>query len=451
MSWPDSDSLSGLDDMQKEEIAKATSGTVGLFTGTPGTGKTTSVSAVIRELCKSPWKRTRIAACAPTGKAAVRMTEAFQERAVPIVASTIHRTLAPEFHGGDNWTFRYNESNTLPYDYLIMDESSMTPVSLMYSFLGAVKPGTHVLFVGDPNQLPPVGHGKPFLDFIESRTLPHGHLIKPHRFAGRIARACQEIHAGEPDWETSKEIDLNGDFPENFRHIERSNTLHQMETLKETVKRMLQRGYDKIEGIQVLCAVNDRSPMCRKNLNKALQPIINPDGQKFDDVPFRINDKVMAIDRNKFRPDFFNPDDPEYHHYIANGEIGRVFNVSLGKNSHGKRNKMADAVGVDFQSRTVMFPRSEWKYLTLAFAITTHKSQGSGWPVVISMIDDYGGSNFVCDRSFHYTAISRAEKLCVTIGKKLTMQRHCRRVGIIHRQTFLKEHIQSWAKKESGT
>lgn len=422
---------------QRMELVKATQGPVGLLTGLPGTGKSFSLARLVSLLPPG-----RVALAAPTGRAAIRIMESLAEYGHDLHASTIHSLLGPSRNGHDRegWGFSHNEHNPLDADFVIVDESSMLPNSLLASLLSAVRPGACVLFIGDPNQLPPVGAGRPFLDMIDA-GLPHGHLNEVHRFAGRIAQVCQAIHNGKP-WQSSQQVDLepaNG-FPENLRHIERATPAAQIATLKTVVDRVVNgRGFDPIWDMQVLCAVNDKSPVCRTALNKALQELLNPDGETVPNNPFRVGDKMMVL-KNGFRGEHWEETKPEfvYEHYLANGEIGCVEKVT----EHW--------IAASFSGRDslIRFERGEWPEITLAYACTVHKSQGAGFPVVVVMIDGSGGASFVCSRSHHYTAISRSAKLCITIGKKSVMNEHCQRVDLERRKTFLTEELVAWLRPQ---
>jgi ATP-dependent exoDNAse (exonuclease V) alpha subunit len=322
---------------------------------------------------------------------------------------------------------------------LIVHNCSMIPASLMASLLSAVRPGACILFIGDPNQLPPVGAGRPFLDMIEA-GLPHGHLSEVHRFAGRIAQVCKSINDGK-QWQPSAQVDLEpaDGFPENLRHIERAVPAMQVQAMKTVIDRVVNgRGFDPVWDMQVLCAVNDKSPVCRKNLNATLQEMLNPGGERLERNPFRVGDKVMAL-KNGFRVEHWEDEKPSVlmEHYVANGEIGKVENIS----------EHWIAVRFSGKESVIRFDRAEWTEIDLAYAITCHKAQGAGFPVVIVMIDSTGGASFVCSRSHHYTAISRASKLCITIGKKSVMNEHCRKVDTERRKTFLTEGIIKWLRK----
>lgn len=436
VQWPSVEGIPESDTItvhQRRELLNATQGPAGLLTGLPGTGKSFSLARLVSLLPPD-----RVALAAPTGRAAIRIMESLAEYGHDLHASTIHSLLqiTRNGHDGNGWGFLHNEHNPLPVDFVIIDESSMIPNSLMASLLSAIRPGACVLFIGDPNQLPPVGAGRPFLDMIEA-GLPHGHLNEVHRFAGRIAQVCKAINDGKP-WQPSEQVDLepaNG-FPENLRHIERFNPAQQIDALKTVIDRVVnKRGFDAIWDMQVLCAVNDKSPVCRTKLNEVLQELLNPNGERLERNPFRVGDKMMVL-KNGFRTEHWFDEKPSVlmEHYLANGEIGRVEHIS----------EHWIAAQFSGRSQLIRFDRNEWTDVTLAYACTVHKAQGAGFPVVIVMIDGSGGAGFVCSRSHHYTAISRSAKLCVTIGKKSVMADHCKRVDTERRKTFLTEEVKAW-------
>lgn len=419
--WLEPDKIEDVSPHQREQLAAAMTANVGILTGGPGTGKTHSVTRLVRA-----WRKhvgSPVAIVTPTGKAASRLNEIEPT----LTARTTHSTLQPSRNGhdGDGWGFEHNESNPLKCGLLVGDEQSMTDAGLMASLLGAVSAGTKVLMVGDPEQLPPVGRGKPFLDMIRA-GLPHGHLTEIHRFAGRIATVCDQIKKGER-WHASPKVDLEGVPPENFRHIETQNPFVTMATVKGIMQQIPARGWNPIDDCQVLCAVNEKSPLSRARLNQELRQMLNPDGEEAKGVPFRKGDKVICT-RNHFHSD----EEQGEPAYIANGDSGRV--AELGKASFvvkvGERH---------FYVKKDSF--GDWE---LFYAGTVHKFQGSQAKCVVTIADDYPGANFVCDRSWHYTAYSRASKLSIVVGKRSTIDRHCQTVGMKERKTFLTERISRW-------
>lgn len=426
-NWPDVCTIPNISPHQRAELAKALAGRVGCLTGGAGVGKSHTIANLVAALPVGS-----VSLSAPTGKAAVRMMELMTQHGLSAPAQTIHSLLIPSRSGydGDGWSFEYNRWNQMPYDVYIVDEATMLDTKLACSFLQAVPDDACVLFVGDPGQLPPVGKGRPFVDMIEA-GLPHGHLSEPHRFAGRIGSVCDEVRKGKV-WTPSEQLDLDADFPENFRHVAKHYPPAQIEALRFVVRRVIERGFDPIADMQVLAGLNDKGALSCKALNTILQGILNPIGAGMDGCPFRIGDKVMCT-RNGWRlvaaP---TPDRPSM--YVANGEMGRVIDF-------GTR---GGTMLVEFPARedAAVFGKDEWKDgVQLGFAVTVHKSQGSQWPVVTTMIDPSAGR--ITSRAFWYTAFSRAEKLAFTIGNKSIVNADCKRVDIDRRVTLLKNRLES--------
>ena len=369
---------------------------------------------------------------APTGKAAARL----QQEGIP--ATTVHSMLCPERggHDGDGWSFTYNEHFPLPANVVVVDEAFMLGTEICRDLISAVSPGTNLLFTGDPNQLAPVGHGRPVFDMLESGCVPHGHLSEVHRFAGRIARVANAIKDGKP-WAPSKELDLSAAAPENLRHIEAPNDLMLKKTLPVLIDRMKQRGFDPISDIQVICGLNDKGTLCRKRLNPELQSLLNQN-DRIPDFPYRVGDKVMCL-KNQWRKAIDGDGDEDELVYIANGEIGIVKVVVFSK--HDK----PIAVIVDFNGCRVKIEKVSFSQFDLAYACTCHKLQGSQSPVVIVLADD--GAAQVASRSWWYTALTRASQVCLILGKKSTVVTQCARVDLQRRKTFLKEQIQEWSQR----
>src|SRR5262245_18598677 len=192
--WPDPATLTDLSPHQQEQLARATAGPLGLFTGSPGTGKTYSIASLIRVLVDQ-YGQESIAMAAPTGKAATRGTAAIPRHGIDLTASTIHRLLKVSNANGDGFRFKHDEDNPLAYRFVVVDEASMLDTDLAASLFSACIPGTHVLLVGDPYQLPPVGHGVPLRDLLRA-GLPQGELTEIQRNAGMIVHACASIKAG---------------------------------------------------------------------------------------------------------------------------------------------------------------------------------------------------------------------------------------------------------------
>jgi exodeoxyribonuclease V alpha subunit len=445
---------SGLTDHQLENLEAATLRPIGILAGTPGTGKTFTAAALIKAIIAKHGIR-EIAVAAPTGKAAVRITADLKKNRLDIEASTIHRLLGVSRNGHDQegWAFQHNASNPLSVRYLVIDEASMLDTSLAASLLSACGPNTHVLFVCDPYQLSPVGHGAPLRDFIFA-GIPCGELTEIHRNAGYIVRACAAIKAGAPFVTCDKYVPEAG---ENFRHIECFTPENQIETLKAVLAGLnTSKRFDPINDVQVLVTVNKKSLVSREYLNKVLQNVLNPSGRRVRGNPFKVGDKIIGL-RNRFLPvvkmignewrDVKNDQYESVNAFVANGDMGRVVDVT-------PATTIARFV---YPARTVRIPmgkaseeekenadkeQGEGADYSLGFAITVHKSQGSQAPMIIYMIDDYPGAAMVASRESAYTAISRAEKFCLTIGRRETLNRQCQRKTLENRKTFLRELLQ---------
>lgn len=436
--WPDVTALRAVDeritDHQLGELAKALRGAIGILGGGPGTGKTWSV-AVLVKLLITIYGQDGIGIGAPTGKAAVRVTEALASYGLPLRARTWHSMLALL----PRWDLKH-----FPYKVLIGDETSMVDTDLMANVFRARAAGTHVLLVGDVNQLPPVGHGAPLRDMIAA-GLPYGELREIKRNSGGIVEACAAIRDSKP-WS-------EGD---NLTIFEHAGPEWQIKRMLQLLSHLRSQGRNVIWDCQVVVPVNKKSPLARRELNKLLQNELNPNGG-VDGLPFRVGDKIVNT-KNGYFPAVTvdeDSDDVQVNErqevYVANGELAEVIEVQptltiaklsnpartikIPRGKGGEEREQDDDQVADDNAPTT---GCSWD---LGYALSVHKSQGSEWPVVIVMVDDYPGAKMVCSREWLYTAISRAKEQCVLIGRKITADGMCRRVAIGNRKTFLKERI----------
>jgi exodeoxyribonuclease V alpha subunit len=436
--WP-SGPFDGLSEHQQAEVGNALrDGPVVALTGSPGTGKTHCAAAVIRELERRHGAMT-IAVAAPTGKAAVRITEKLQEANIGITATTIHRLLKVQ-QGGKGWQFAHDEDHPLPHRFVIVDEVSMLDTDLAAALFRALSPGTQVLLVGDVHQLPPVGHGAPLRDLLVA-GLPAARLTEIRRNAGLIVESCALVKDGrrcEPAPGLSH-------WPEaNLIHLAARGTQAMTDRLATVYEWLTQYRWDLIDQVQVICARN----ATRKKLNRLLQERLNPTPPAGHPV-FRPGDKVINT-----RNGFFvgaDPDGRPTKEYVANGDIGRVeaihgrqlrvrlrapdrlVTVPLGKATDGPAEDDAAEGGAPATG-------CAWDH---AFACTVHKYQGSECPVVIVLLEPAGP---LSNREWLYTAISRAKELCILIGCASEISHCTARTILPDRKTFLVEML-----KESCT
>lgn len=456
-AWPEVPRV-GVTEHQQEALTLATAGVVGILGGSPGTGKTFSAAAIIQAIIAEHGV-DQVAACAPTGKAAVRLTEALAGYGIDLRARTIHSTLGidPLASKGDGWRFIHNERNSLKVRFLIVDEASMIDADLFAALLAARAKGTHVLIIGDVNQLLPVGHGAPLRDMIVA-GLPYGELTEIRRNSGAIVQACAAMRDGR-FFDVPDQVDIEAGA--NLHLIRESSPDAQIRAMRAAIAECRDSyGFDPIWDVQILAAVNAKSPLSRRELNKILQAELNQN-PGLPNCPFRVGDKIVNT-KNGYYNDAEGGRDEDTgefrEHYVANGEIGRVLSIE----------DKSFVVALDTPERTVRVPRGKYDpdadgestsderggvdndkdddrapqtgcAWDLAYALSVHKSQGSEFPVVIVMLDDYPGAKRVCDRAWLYTAVSRAKKLCVLIGQEATARRMVRVNRIMERKTFLRE------------
>jgi exodeoxyribonuclease V alpha subunit len=386
---------------QKDAIRKATEQKVLVITGGPGVGKTTIVRGIVEIFAA---KKLRVALCAPTGRAAKKLAEATGRE-----AKTIHRLL--EFEPGVGG-FKRDRDHPLDFDLIVVDEASMVDVVLMNQLLRAVSPWTCVVLVGDVDQLPSVGPGTVLADVIASKAVPVVRLTEIFRQAGQswIVRAAHAVNAGEiPDSAPAG----GGDF----FVIEAETPDAILDRVVQTVRDRIPArfGFDPVRDVQVLAPMN-RSELGVRNLNTVLQNVLNPPAgqaevQRFG-WTFRVGDKVMQTENN-------------YHREVFNGDLGRVSSIDA----------VDQEMIVDFEGRHVGYDFGELDELTLAYATSIHKSQGSEYPAVVLPL--HTQHFMMLQRNLLYTGITRGKRLVVLIGSRRAIARtvqqqdHARRYSLL--------------------
>ena len=410
---------------QKKAIINAVNSGVSIITGGPGTGKTTIVKCII-ELLEA--QRKKILLTAPTGRAAKKLSEATERD-----ARTIHRALQVDFRSK---RFIFNEQNPLPYNVIIVDEVSMVDVPLMCNLLKAVARDTKLIFVGDKDQLPSVGAGNVLEDMLTSGVISVAELTQIYRQSEKslIISNAHKINEGEMPEIDNKSQDFFFDAKV------------ELEDIKTTIVNMVTTRIPKFNGIdsikiQVLAPL--KAGVCGiENLNRELQAKLNPPKNFRKELTvgqtiFREGDKVMQMSNNY---------DLEWTRQVGlytengagvfNGDIGYIHSIDV----------QTGEVEIWFEDgRECIYPRTELSQLSLAYAITIHKSQGSEFDVVIIPI--ISGPSLILNRNLIYTAVTRAKKMVVLVGEKKNLKRMIGNKFILKRHTALKKLLIDAYKK----
>jgi exodeoxyribonuclease V alpha subunit len=389
-----------LSEEQQAAVNMALTHPLSILTGGPGTGKTTCLKALISTLVE---QNKSFALASPTGRAAKRLSEAAGHP-----ASTIHRLL--EFSPVEG--FKHDDANPLDLDFLVVDEASMLDLLLMNNLLKAVRPGTHVLFVGDVDQLPSVGAGDVLRNLIHSGVAPVARLNSIFRQAADSAII------------TNAHLINQGKFPKfakgegDFFLFPAEDAASAADWIVDVVaERIPQKfGFDAVRDVQVLAPIY-RGPAGVIALNERLQEKLNPPSgskpeRKLFGTVFRLGDKVMQTQNN-------------YDKDVYNGDIGFVRTLDM----------VEQTLVVDFDGRTATYDWSEADELTLAYVVSIHKAQGSEFPVVVMPIVTQHYT--MLQRNLLYTAITRARKLCVLAGNPRAISMAVRNNKMVQRFTAL--------------
>ncbi|MCC0641212.1 MULTISPECIES: ATP-dependent RecD-like DNA helicase [unclassified Clostridioides] len=367
-----------------------------IITGGPGTGKTTTINAII-DIFENNGKSVTLAA--PTGRAAKRMSETSNKE-----AKTIHRLLEMGFSTDDDLTFFKDEEEPINSDVIIVDEVSMVDIILMYNLLRAIKLGTRVILVGDSDQLPSVGAGNVLKDMIDSNIINVVKLNEIFRQAQQsmIIVNAHKINNGEPLHLNTKGKD--------FFFIRKSTNEEILNEIIGLVNERLPKFYnvDKLKDIQVLSSMR-KGELGVTNLNIELQKYLNKKEkfkveESFSKRLFRVGDKVMQV-KNNYTKKWETEDQKESGEGIYNGDIGYVYHID--------KDKKTIYVLFD-QTKIVSYLYDELDEIDHSFCTTIHKSQGSEFPVVVIPIT--WAPPMLLSRNLLYTAVTRAKKLVVLVG-----------------------------------
>lgn len=402
---------------------------ISLLSGGPGTGKTTTLLQIINQ---AEEEGMSILQASPTGKAAKKMAEATGR-----YASTIHAMLVCQFDGSD-FTFLHNEHNPLPADLIVIDETSMITNDLMARVFEAIDiRRTRLLLVGDPYQLPSVGAGAVFRDFLESGIFPHIELDIIHRNSGRIVEVCHDIKLGKTFFPDDA-LDLDAENPVNMIHVECSTPEKTMDAVRAIMcKRMPLRGYNPTDDVMVLSPVNTKGHLSCLSLNRMLRQELNTEKHRDietvkaelkkqeeggSQMEFRTGDKIIQTKNDKVETD------EKEKTFVVNGDMGRIVAID--------GNKLI----VDFTEpdRRVILPKNN-NDLLHAYAITCHRAQGSEAPVVI--IPVHKQFNYFLSNAWLYTALSRGKEIVITVGAFGTIDRAIKNRVPNDRLTRLKQQF----------
>lgn len=386
------------EELQREAINGCMNNHIFILTGGPGTGKTTTLNAVI-SLCKQRGLKIKLAA--PTGRAAKRMADLTGAQ-----AQTIHRLLEVDFGAGGN-SFKRCEENPLSCDVLVIDEMSMVDTLLMCSLLKAVKSKTRLIMVGDSNQLPSVGAGNILRDLIASGRVPMVELKEIFRQAAEslIVTNAHRIVRGE--------MPVLNDKKSDFFFMPTDSEEDTLRLVIELCKTRLPKtyGYTAFDDIQVLCP-SKLGVVGTQSINQALQLALNPPAGnkqelKYFNQLFRTGDKVMQT-KNDYDVEWRRG--AEKSHGIFNGDIGLIRSAD----------RANDRIEIDFEGRTAIYDTDMLKRVEHAYAVTIHKSQGSEYPAVIIPLPN--GMDRLTYRNLLYTAVTRAKNILIVIGNSRKIQ-----------------------------
>ncbi len=382
------------EELQRQAIFEAFDSGILVLTGGPGTGKTTTLNAIIK-LFES--RDLKIELAAPTGRAAKRMTELCGRE-----AKTIHRLLEVEWGDGDKRSFARNEKNPLDCDVIIIDEASMIDALLFADLLRALKRSTRIIIVGDSDQLPSIGAGNILGDILNADIFPSIRLKKVFRQASKskiVTNAHSIINNEIPDF---------SDKSSDCFFLKREDKYSTAETVLELVCDRLPAAYgvNPLTDIQVLCP-SKMLDTGTVNLNNLMQARLNPRKNKEPQLTFkgfylRVGDKVMQIKNNYDLQ--YKKDNGEYGTGVFNGDVGYITDIDI----------RGGILKVRYDDREATYFSEDLSQLELAYAVTVHKSQGSEYDyVVIPLMDVPSRLKY---RNLLYTAVTRAKKMLILVG-----------------------------------
>ena len=405
-----------LDGDQVDAARRALNEKVFVITGGPGTGKTTLLMSLLGVLRRA---KVTFALAAPTGRAAKRMTESTGEEAL-----TLHRLLEYNPREGG---FQRHQDNPLRVDVIIVDEASMVDLVLMDQLLCAIEPHTHLILVGDVDQLPSVGPGSVLRDLIDSERVPVAvlrRIFRQERESLIVANAHRILQGQNLEFADARER-------RDFDFMARESEEEILETIKELLRERLPARLrlhpdEIVQSVQLLTPMH-RGMLGTIQLNRELQSLLNPVGQGLErgGTTLRVRDKVMQLRNN-------------YDKGVFNGDLGRI--VSIDRDD--------GRIQVDFDDKRVAYEADEWDEISLAYATSIHKSQGSEYPVVILPL--HTSHYMMLYRSILYTAVTRGKSLVIVVGSRKALGMAIRNVRVENRNTGLKEKLLAVLETRGG-
>jgi exodeoxyribonuclease V alpha subunit len=431
----------GLTDHQKEVVIQnmTNGGHIAILPGPPGTGKTTTLARILKA-----WEPEAVV-CAPTGKATQRMEAALRDQGVTnIVSGTTHKILGAR-PTGDGFMFAMQNGEVCP-EVLVVDETSMKSNEMAYRLLKGVSHNTHIIFLGDAMQLPPVGPGTMFRDLQALRRFSH--LSEIHRNEGMIVQACMQISKGiVPTLHRTSKPCLDVRPKTNVHYCTAGKDQGKANYVDKIIGYALEGSILNRQGLpicsrndlQFLTATHDNPLIGRHRLNAVVQDALNPNGGG-KHSKYRVGDKVICLKNAQYKVVQHKDDDLRSSVQLSNGDLGTVL----------ESNEKTIVVQMEHDPAALLIPVGSGNsspFFDLGYCITTHKSQGSEWLYTVVVVGDDYGSRRLVDRTWLNTAISRAKHCAAVIASSGRIASAVKRDNASARKSFIHYHMKQYAQR----